>query len=106
MVPEATFEVSFAESGLRYYGALVLAEYGRAAEWAPGRQARGRLPDEAARPCRASGRSWVSRALPFPRRVGRGYCFALPCGEESNKGAEQKAVMFSSAPPVVYYVFD
>ena len=37
IVPEATFEVSLAASGLRYYGALALAEYGRAAEWAPGR---------------------------------------------------------------------
>ena len=36
VVPEATFEVSLAASGLRYYGALVLTEYGRAAEWAPG----------------------------------------------------------------------
>jgi len=36
VVAEATFEVSFAASGLRYYGALVLTQYGRAAEWAPG----------------------------------------------------------------------
>ena len=34
---EAAFEVSLAASGLRYYGALVLTEYGRAAEWEPGR---------------------------------------------------------------------
>ena len=37
IVPEATFEVSLAASGLRYYGALVLTEHGRASEWAPGR---------------------------------------------------------------------
>jgi betaine-aldehyde dehydrogenase len=36
VVPEAAFEVSFAASGLRYYAALVLTEYGRAAEAAPG----------------------------------------------------------------------
>jgi betaine-aldehyde dehydrogenase len=36
VVAEAAFEVSLAASGLRYYGALVLTEYGRAAEWAPG----------------------------------------------------------------------
>jgi acyl-CoA reductase-like NAD-dependent aldehyde dehydrogenase len=35
--PEAAFEVDLAAPGLRYYGALVLTEYGRAAEWAPGR---------------------------------------------------------------------
>jgi betaine-aldehyde dehydrogenase len=34
--PDATFEVSLAASGLRFYAALVLTEYGRAAEWAPG----------------------------------------------------------------------
>ena len=34
--PEAAFEVGLAAPGLRYYGALVLTEYGRAAEWAPG----------------------------------------------------------------------
>ncbi len=28
--------MSLAASGLRYYGALLLTEYGRAAEWAPG----------------------------------------------------------------------
>jgi betaine-aldehyde dehydrogenase len=33
---DATFEVSIAASGLRYYGALVLTEHGRASEWAPG----------------------------------------------------------------------
>jgi acyl-CoA reductase-like NAD-dependent aldehyde dehydrogenase len=37
VVPEATFEVSLAASGLRYYGALVLTEHGRTSEWAPGR---------------------------------------------------------------------
>jgi acyl-CoA reductase-like NAD-dependent aldehyde dehydrogenase len=36
VTPEAIFDVSLAASGLRFYGALVLAEYGRAAEWAPG----------------------------------------------------------------------
>ena len=36
VVPDATFEVSLAASGLRYYAALVLTEYARAAEWAPG----------------------------------------------------------------------
>ena len=36
VAPEAAFEVSLAASGLRYYGALVLTEYGRAAEWEPG----------------------------------------------------------------------
>ena len=35
-MPEATFEVGVAASGLRYYGALVLTEYGRVAEWEPG----------------------------------------------------------------------
>ena len=35
--PEATFEVGQAAPALRYYGALVRTEYGRAAEWAPGR---------------------------------------------------------------------
>ena len=34
--PEAAFEVRFAASGLRYYGALALTEYGRASEPAPG----------------------------------------------------------------------
>ncbi|MGH8639019.1 MAG: aldehyde dehydrogenase family protein, partial [Burkholderiales bacterium] len=37
VLPDAAFEVSLAASGLRYYGALVLTEYGRAAEWAAGR---------------------------------------------------------------------
>jgi betaine-aldehyde dehydrogenase len=37
VVPESAFEVGFAASGLRYYAALVLTGYGRAAEWAPGR---------------------------------------------------------------------
>jgi betaine-aldehyde dehydrogenase len=37
IIPEATFEVSLAASGLRYGGALVLTEHGRASEWAPGR---------------------------------------------------------------------
>ena len=36
VVPEAAFEVSLAASGLRYYSALALTEYGRAAEWEPG----------------------------------------------------------------------
>ena len=36
IVPESTFEVGLAIPGLRYYGGLVLAEYGRAAECAPG----------------------------------------------------------------------
>jgi betaine-aldehyde dehydrogenase len=36
VTPEATFEVTLAASGLRYYGALILTEYGRAAEGAPG----------------------------------------------------------------------
>jgi acyl-CoA reductase-like NAD-dependent aldehyde dehydrogenase len=36
VLPDATFEVSLAASGLRFYAALVLTEYGRAAEWAPG----------------------------------------------------------------------
>lgn len=36
VVPEATFEVSFAASRLRYYGALALTESGRASEPAPG----------------------------------------------------------------------
>ncbi len=36
VVPEATFEVGMAAPGLRYYGALVLTEYGRVAEWEPG----------------------------------------------------------------------
>ena len=36
VVPEATFEVGLAAPALRYYGALVLTEYGRAAEWEPG----------------------------------------------------------------------
>jgi acyl-CoA reductase-like NAD-dependent aldehyde dehydrogenase len=34
---EATFEVSLAASGLRYYAALVRTEHGRAAEWSAGR---------------------------------------------------------------------
>ncbi|HYC52802.1 MAG TPA: aldehyde dehydrogenase family protein [Gemmatimonadaceae bacterium] len=37
VVPEATFEVSLAATGLRYYAGLVLSDYGRATEWAPGR---------------------------------------------------------------------
>lgn len=37
IVPEAAFEVGFAAPGLRYYGALVLTEYGRVAQWEPGR---------------------------------------------------------------------
>ena len=36
VVAEAAFDVSLAASGLRYYAALVLTEYGRAAEWSPG----------------------------------------------------------------------
>jgi betaine-aldehyde dehydrogenase len=36
VLPEAAFEVSLAASGLRYYAALVLTEYGRAGEWAAG----------------------------------------------------------------------
>lgn len=36
ILSEANFEVSMAASGLRYSAALVLAEYGRAAEWQPG----------------------------------------------------------------------
>jgi acyl-CoA reductase-like NAD-dependent aldehyde dehydrogenase len=36
VIPEAAFDVSLAASGLRFYGSLVLTEYGRAAEWAPG----------------------------------------------------------------------
>ena len=36
IVPDAEFEVSLAASGLRYYAALVLTEYGRTAECAPG----------------------------------------------------------------------
>src|ERR671913_2458788 len=36
VVPEAAFEVGIAAPGLRYCGALVLTEYGRAAEWEPG----------------------------------------------------------------------
>ena len=35
--PEAAFDVGAAAPGLRYYGALVLTQYGRVAEWAPGR---------------------------------------------------------------------
>jgi betaine-aldehyde dehydrogenase len=37
IVPEATFEVSLAASGLRFYAALVQTEHGRASEWSPGR---------------------------------------------------------------------
>ena len=36
IVPEAAFEVNLAGPGLRYYGALVLTQYGRVAEWEPG----------------------------------------------------------------------
>ncbi len=36
VVPDATFDVGTAAPGLRYYGALVLTEYGRVAEWEPG----------------------------------------------------------------------
>jgi betaine-aldehyde dehydrogenase len=36
VVPEATFEVTMATPGLRYYAALVLTEHGRLAEWEPG----------------------------------------------------------------------
>jgi acyl-CoA reductase-like NAD-dependent aldehyde dehydrogenase len=37
VVPEATFEVGFAAPALRYCAALVSTEYGRIAEWEPGR---------------------------------------------------------------------
>jgi betaine-aldehyde dehydrogenase len=37
ILPEAAFEVDLAAPGLRYHAALVLTEYGRAAEWEPGR---------------------------------------------------------------------
>jgi acyl-CoA reductase-like NAD-dependent aldehyde dehydrogenase len=36
IVPEAAFDVGTAAPALRYCAALVLTEYGRAAEWAPG----------------------------------------------------------------------
>jgi betaine-aldehyde dehydrogenase len=36
VVPEATFEVNSVPATLPYYGALVLTDYGRAAEWQPG----------------------------------------------------------------------
>lgn len=37
VVPESTFEVGMAAPGLQYYGALVRTDYGRAAQWEPGR---------------------------------------------------------------------
>ena len=37
LVPEATFEVQLVMSGFRYGAAMVYAEFGRSAEWAPGK---------------------------------------------------------------------
>ena len=37
VIPEATFEVSMGTPALHYYAALVRTEYGRVAEWEPGR---------------------------------------------------------------------
>jgi betaine-aldehyde dehydrogenase len=37
VAPEAAFEIALAAPGLRYCAALIFTDYGRAAEWAPGR---------------------------------------------------------------------